>query len=180
MPLGLGLGFVGNEGASSASTPITGLKIMLTNTNNNFVGITDLGITFGESGLDVVDDLANLSQTVVAVVNGFDDLNLDEYGTDSNYDRNDKDWRLNPWNDSGIPTLNTSIHYSNGNSGAAPLIIFAKLSKEITKPFKVKIRNQVSSLYKPTSASFEDQAGNTLTPTNSPDITATEVIWDFA
>ena len=178
--LGLGLGFdnVVSGGGGGSSTPITGLVITMSR-SDNYAALVDLGITIDGTGLDVMDDLTFVN----ADLTGIGDLSAGQYGTGASFGgtTDGQFWNDAPWNDTGTPTHPTSPVYSDGGAGTE-LKIYVKFASAITSLDKIKIKAASSAsfrIYDHDTFSVTDQDGNTLTPTNSPTVPAEIVIYEF-
>lgn len=177
MSLGLDLGLMGDDvaGGGGGSTPITGIRITISGAG--FVGISDLGIIIDGTGEDIVDTLVSPDDTTKTVISSFGDLSDGEYGTDSNFDDNPRRWNDAHWDDVG-GTANTVGQHFNGGGGA-DMNIYVKFASALTSLDKVKLASPQVGTYPISAIAFEDQDGNTLTPTNSPSLAGTEIIYEF-
>jgi len=149
---------------------VGGVKITIP-ISSGWFRFPDFSIIVDGSDDDIIDNMTRGGHASTST--GFSDFSLGEYGTTSSYDTNDTVWSAASWDEDQSP--NTAGGHWNSRSGGT-MVVYVKFDtpREVNK-----IKIQFNSWQGGTTgqSSFEDDEGNTMTPTSysGPAISATGV-----
>ena len=167
--------FISDSSGGGGGSTINGLYIEIP-VESSWMGFKDLAITVGASTTDI---MTTLTRSSTSVITGFGDLSAGEYGTDSDYNTADDEWNDAAWND-GDNTANWTsgnIHWTDGSTTGIKMWIKFSSAVEL-RDVRALIWAPGSYSYDPANWVFEDELGNTLSPTRPSSATDYEHEYD--